>query len=813
VPDPASNRVTVHLSVYSSPPAGGLAGAQAELASLDGSQATFEAFASPEGRIDLNGVPPGRYRAVVRKEGYGDAVASVLDVAAAGASASVTMLPGGPLAGRVTDPAGRPIPGASLCIAPPVARPAAVLAAGFAYNRTDLGPACAQSGADGAVTVPSIPYGHYKMTVEAPGFGSIANETVELRAGSEPRTWVLSPAGAITGRVLDSNGQAVAGVKVTFRDRVRGSVVETTTDDGGTFRSVALAAGSWRVELAPEEQRPLLRDAVTVKVAETTDLGVLRARAAFAIAGRIAGPDGKPAVRADVRAVQKALPRKLLRTTTTDENGAFRLPGLAAGVAIDLLVKPAPGLTAATFTGFEAPAKGVGLALEQSGRLTGVVRAADGSVPARAYVSAFPGAGHPALEANAGQASSAPVDAASGAFTLENVPLGGNVEVRVSASGLGEASARVEALDGTPLELTLSSREPEVQGRVVDTDGLPVAGASLGRAASDEQGRFRLPVADAGSAKVVVTHPSYAPRSEDLGKPGADEALVVLDSGGTIEGTVTDADGKPVAGVRVASDTPGRTAVSGVGGRYRIEHLPLGPNWMRRQGLGAIGDTEAAKVNVEGAQVARADFRIGAVELAGTLTRAGAAVEGFELTLRQPPENDGDTLERTRTVSSATDEEGRFSLPGLAPGPARLTLHGVTETFVLLVDVPEAGAAAVALRLPGRVLEGIVLDDSGKPIPGAIVASKIREEVPAELAPRPSESDPADEGELDSSAWSRAATDAAGKFRVVVDDTAPSTLAVCTCSQGCLSVPVDGRGEGEAVTLWYDPRLRKPDQP
>jgi hypothetical protein len=84
---------------------------------------------------------------------------------------------------------------------------------------------------------------------------------------------------------------------------------------------------------------------------------------------------------------------------------------------------------------------------------------------------------------------------------------------------------------------------------------------------------------------------------------------------------------------------------------------------------------------------------------------------------------------------------------------------------------------------------------------GACVGGPLDDAVPAGLAAR-------DESP---SGWSRATTAADGTFRLIVDETAPDTLTVCTCAQGCVEVPLDAGGDGDPVTLWFDPRRRTAD--
>jgi hypothetical protein len=305
-------------------------------------------------------------------------------------------------------------------------------------------------------------------------------------------------------------------------------------------------------------------------------------------------------------------------------------------------------------------------------------------------------------------------------------------------------------------------------------------------------------------------HPAYAPAPVDFSKAkdSGEEALVVLEPGGVVEGTVSDAEGRPLAGVKVTADLPGLNAVSGVGGKFRIERVPMGTTWIRRQGMGVFGDADGAQVAVENGQPARVQFRSGSVA-SGSLARGEALVEGAELALQQPPEQDGARSGRTRFQSVTTDEEGRFTLRGVDPGPARLTVNSSGQSLVLLIDVPDEGVAGLDLDLPERIIEGVVLDESGQPMRGACVGSPFDDGVPPGLELQLASADGAGSSERGPSAWSKVTTGNDGRFRVAVNDPPPESLAVCTCAQGCIEVPLDGFAAGDPVTLWFDPRLRR----
>lgn len=197
--------------------------------------------------------------------------------------------------------------------------------------------------------------------------------------------------------------------------------------------------------------------------------------------------------------------------------------------------------------------------------------------------------------------------------------------------------------DGVVVAALLPSHRRTVELRVVDEDGAPVAGARLERedragpsaghpALADGAGRLRVRLAGAGPSlrfAGTVRAEGFCPRafsalSTGSGRlvvqptpggasPGADGTLV-LERAGTVEGTVRDAGGRPLGGVRVllaragesssdgtrgarearACGTPGGQrwcATTDRTGRFRVDDVPLEARLVRRlEGLeGATG--------------------------------------------------------------------------------------------------------------------------------------------------------------------------------------------------------------------------------
>ncbi|HXB67277.1 MAG TPA: carboxypeptidase regulatory-like domain-containing protein [Candidatus Acidoferrales bacterium] len=146
----------------------------------------------------------------------------------------------------------------------------------------------ALTNAEGRFAISNLPLGSYNLMLDRVGFVDMnfpGATMLILRAGEkkDPMKLKLTPAGTITGRVLDSDGKPVESIQVMAESAGsgrRGAV----TDDRGMYRIGGLHPGKYRVRALPQElpAPPEIRTDNTVEVhySATYHPGALDAKSA-----------------------------------------------------------------------------------------------------------------------------------------------------------------------------------------------------------------------------------------------------------------------------------------------------------------------------------------------------------------------------------------------------------------------------------------------------------------------------------------------------------------------------------------------------
>ncbi|MEM9595812.1 MAG: carboxypeptidase-like regulatory domain-containing protein, partial [Acidobacteriota bacterium] len=307
---------------------------------------------------------------------------------------------------------------------------------------------------------------------------------------------VMDASGVILGRLTDPEGRPIAGAEVVFeassleREGAEAGKVggdedaELETDREGRFASTVTASGlvdlrATALGFAPLELRGLGVDSGEPR----QDLGALVMDPAALVRGRVTDPQGRALPGVDVFVFPRSFDRldqilPYLRfrraATATDAAGRFAVDGLATGTGVHLVLRRR-GYGLAWIPGIEAPADGLTAILEGAVELAGTVVDPDSQPLAGADVRLL----RPPGSSGAAPGGRQRTDA-DGRFRFPEV-VAGPVEVRVESATYPAAVVAVEVgqgLQDEDLWIQLE-RGSEVVGRVLDSDGVPVSGASV----------------------------------------------------------------------------------------------------------------------------------------------------------------------------------------------------------------------------------------------------------------------------------------------------------------------------------------------
>lgn len=508
-----------------------VAGAQVELYHWKNGLLSFTAV-GPDGSYQFPAsYGPGLYQVRAVAKGYRLAESGW----SFGAGLSAKQLRLSPLFGevrlRLTDEEGAPLEGTAW-----LAHPSGALAQTFSVT-------------DGVAVASEILPGSYQLLLHVPGYG-IAAQAVQVTAGERSQVAVaLTPGGArLSGQVLDSTtGRPVKGtVELLAADGTR--ITSSTLDDGGRFRLTA-PTGSGEVRLrawAPGYQELVTEPFAATGARDWSAAEALRLQPLFgSVEGVLINRFGRALPRTQVYLVRDGIGE--VAAAQTDSNGHFEFAKAPAGsgyrVIADQIIDASaveslfPPITApfevkggresrVTLATAAQPTQPV-----STGLVTGVIRTPNGEPVADATVTLY----------RYSKAERTVKSDADGRFSIDHVAGTqqdgwSNPPFSLRVTKAGYLSARAVSLAGqnayefhlpgfgvADLAITLNPEQVVAQGRVADSKGTPVAGASIvlqGRTEryttqSDQSGRYRvtIPQTEVPFASLSVEAAGYQAKS------------------------------------------------------------------------------------------------------------------------------------------------------------------------------------------------------------------------------------------------------------------------------------------------------------
>ena len=201
-------------------------------------------FSDEDGRFSIVGLPPGTWLFEARAEGYGPSLPAERVLPLAGASGELTLVleAAARVAGRVLDPAGRPIAGARVTLQTDSEQMIARLAGQLDLPEThsDEEGAFSLEGLSGGELALVATHGEHApsiiTTVEVPAGGALDDVLLQLREGA-----------LLTGEVYDKEGKEAGGAQIILQDPGNWDTRMLKADARGTFRVENLRPGSWNV--------------------------------------------------------------------------------------------------------------------------------------------------------------------------------------------------------------------------------------------------------------------------------------------------------------------------------------------------------------------------------------------------------------------------------------------------------------------------------------------------------------------------------------------------------------------------------------
>ena len=566
---------------------------------------------------------------------------------------------------------------------------------------------------EGRAHLTGLPRGDTWLLVDAPGRAR-GSSHLAVDAGARAITVELSPAHAIDVLVKDEPGAAVAGAEIEVIAPGEPLPVGSRTDSEGRARVDRLGAGPWRATArAPGYEEA---DGRATRDGETLTLVV---RKLGSLVVHVVGPDDRPAPGAIVSIAGPMLWPP--RMASSDDGGDLKLGSLSTG-SYALRATKDDAVSAIDFDVAlgRGDEKQVVLRLER-GRFVGV-RVADGDSAdatgiAAARVTLAEGGLSPfPLEATSdatGRARLGPI--AAGTATLSAraegfVPRGGVAVPEVPASEVRVALVRAGVLTG----------------RVLDTHGRPVDGATV---------------------EITGTDPTGGPIFDDPRRAGFQAAhfdamlggptpMVAAGELGVIPGPVPPIPSTPNAG---GARGPPLTQ-SGGGAAHEADP------WVTRAD-GTFRAKPASPGRVR-AIVRHPQYVVGVSDLVmlapggeahvDIVMHEGGVLEGRVLDVHDRPVERArvdvsatrGTLERTTRTAS----DGSFAFVALPDG-VTLTVAGIdadTPDVRMAIVVPEGGRREVTVVLPEprEALPVRVVDERGLPLDAVqVTASSVSPDV------------------------------------------------------------------------------------
>jgi hypothetical protein len=311
-------------------------------------------------------------------------------------------------------------------------------------------------------------------------------------------------------------------------------------------------------------------------------------------------------------------------------------------------------------------------------------------------------------------------------------------------SGVAASASDAGAAPAPPLPHRLRG-ERALSGRVLDDRNQPLfearvrvsslddAEALPWEASTDKAGRFTFRDLVPHTLAIEVSHPGHDATEHTLRADDAGELLFTLARQGELLVSLRAAPGQPVEGALVTVTGPGMWPAAeqraNQKGQVLFQNLALG-EYQARARLGGQAAAASPKLRVVPGERTELSLLLGpglALALQVVDRSSGGALADAELALY-------DAVPSISPRLATSDAQGSARYEGLLPGAVRLELrHAGHAPRSLDLTLPVSGGV-LRVELEGEAaLSGLVVDEQGLPLSGAVLSVATREGLPIQL--------------------------------------------------------------------------------
>lgn len=333
-------------------------------------------------------------------------------------------------------------------------------------------------------------------------------------------------------------------------------------------------------------------------------------------------------------------------------------------------------------------------------------------------------AGNAIQGANISAAGLSAIADATGTYTLSNLPAG-QIMLMVSAAGYEPASETVTVAAGsttTAPTVVLTSNSGNVTGKVTDSSGTAISGASVGfgggTTTTDGNGNYMFEAVPAGTIQLVASSAGFQSQTQNVSvNPGATTiANFSLAKAnllpGPVSGNVTNiSTGGVIAGATVKWNTVSTTSNSA--GAYTINNVTGGSQGLTASASGYLPVTSS--VTVSGGATLNFQLSTAGKITVNVVTSAGAPANGATVNIT------GGVI--ATNITGTTNTSGLFASNWIPIGNYSVAVTNAGSKTVTAVTGQTSTVTFNQQSVPPGTVAGTVTDSANNPLNGASVVS------------------------------------------------------------------------------------------